>query len=100
MKIKRSVFLILFSLLPGFLCAEKIDMRDFIQLKRGMSEGEVLFRVGASNYESVYSNHHNEILKKVWYYIPTQNGFNAWITEITFDRRGTVSVLNRYRARK
>ena len=100
MKIKKSLFLALILLISSISRAEMIAMRDFIQLQRGMSEGEVLYRVGAFDYESVYSGHYNEVRKRIWYYIPERNGSNAWITEITFDHTGTVSALDRYRARK
>ena len=99
MNTKISVLAAFIMLIPAALSAEMIAMRDFIKLKRGMSEGEVLYRVGNFDHESIYSDHY-QVRKKIWYYIPEHIGSKSWITEITFDHTGTVSSLNRYRARK
>jgi len=80
--------------------AEMIRMQDFIRLSRGMSEAEILYRVGPFDHESVSTDYHNNVIKKVWYYIPTRQSSDAWITEIEFDRSGTVQSLDRYRARR
>ena len=79
--------------------ADMIPMRDFIRLKNGMSEAEVLYRVGAPDHESLFLDYHHNVLHKVWYYIPAGTASNAWITEITFDHAGVVQSLERNRAR-
>lgn len=80
--------------------ADMIPMRDFIRLKNGMSEAEVLYRVGTPDHESLYMDYHHNVLRKVWYYIPARTASNAWITEITFDHAGVVQSLQRDRARR
>ena len=90
----------LLGLLPIFAWADMIPMRDFIQLKRGMSEAEVLYRVGGFDHESVITDYHHNVVKKTWSYIPDYQGSNGWITEIVFDRHGLVQSLERYRVRK
>lgn len=99
---RQLLLLMLLSLLlaPYSSHADMIPMRDFNQLKRGMTEAEVLFRVGLYDYESVYTDHYNNIIRKVWYYIPVNRGSNAWITEIVINRLGEIQSLERYRAKK
>lgn len=80
--------------------ADMIPMRDYNLLTRGMSEAEVLYRVGTYDHQSVYSDYHNNIMRKVWYYIPERERSDAWITEIEFDHNGIVQSLQRYRVRK
>ena len=80
--------------------ADMIPMRDFNHLKRGMTEAEVLYRVGPYDHESIYTDHYNNIIRKVWYYIPATRGSNSWITEIVINRIGEIQSLERYRARK
>lgn len=80
--------------------ADMVPMRDYIQLQRGMSEAEVLYRVGPSDYESVATDHHHNILEKTWYYIPARATSSGWITEIKFDHRGLIESLERYRVRR
>lgn len=80
--------------------ADMIPMRDFIQLKRGMSEGEVLYRVGPFDHETVTFDYHQNIRKKTWFYIPHYYTSDSWITEITFNGSGIIQALDRYPARK
>ena len=80
--------------------ADMIPMRDFIQLRRGMTEAEVLYRVGRFDYESVRTDFHRNVVEKRWYYIPHQNGSNKWITEIVINHFGKIKSMDRYRARK
>jgi hypothetical protein len=100
----RLIFLVattLAAMLYGMASAraDMIAMRDFNLLKRGMSEAEILFRIGPSDHESLYLDYHHNPLRRVWYYIPEQRGSDAWITEIEFDHLGRVQELRRYRAR-
>ena len=79
--------------------SDMIPMKDFIQLKRGMTEAEVLYRVGTYDHETIASNYHDHIIRKTWFYIPEQKGSGDWITEIVFDSRGVIRELDRYRVR-
>ncbi len=90
---------LLLVLSPVDSAAEMISMRDYIQLKTGMTIAEVLYRVGPFDYESVSSDHHHNIIKQIWYYIPSNHGSNSWITELVFDRAGHLQSLERYRAK-
>jgi hypothetical protein len=85
--------------IPGAY-ADMIPMRDFNLLSRGMSEAEVLFRVGPYDHETRYTDYDHSVVRKIWYYIPARATSNAWITEIEFDQNGVVQSLNRYRARR
>ena len=84
---------------PVDSAADMIPMRDYILLKTGMSIAEVLYRVGPFDYESVSSDHHHNIIKQIWYYIPSNQGSDSWITELVFDRAGHLQSLERYRAK-
>jgi len=87
-------------LLPAISFADMIPMRDYIQLRRGMSEAEVLYRVGKFYHESIASDYHHNITRKIWYYIPKKSTSKNWITEIEFDSRGLIQQLERYRISK
>ena len=91
-----SLTLLLAVVIPSR--ADMIPMRDFARLKNGMSEAEVLYRVGVPDHESLYLDYHHDVMRKVWYYIPAGTTSNAWITEITFDHVGVVQSLERNRA--
>jgi hypothetical protein len=80
--------------------ADMIDMRDYTLLRRGMTEAEVLYRVGPYDHQSVFTDYHHSVVRKVWYYIPRHDDSDGWITEIEFDQHGIVQSLERYRARK
>jgi hypothetical protein len=80
--------------------ADMIPMRDYIYLSRGMSEAEVLYRVGPYDHESRYTDHDHNVVRKIWYYIPVRPTSNSWITEIEFDQNGVIQSLTRYRARR
>jgi hypothetical protein len=79
--------------------ADMIPMRDYTLLSRGMSEAEVLFRVGPYDHESRYTDYDHNVIRKIWYYIPHRKTSDSWITEIEFDQGGVVQSLVRYRAR-
>lgn len=81
----------------GLACG--IDMRDYIQLRVGMSEGEVLQRIGPPDHETVVHGPFGAITERTWYYLPGQCGVDnlRWITEITLDSRGRIKALERYR---
>ena len=79
--------------------ADMIPMRDYNLLSRGMTEAEVLFRVGRYDHQSSYGDYHHNIIRKTWYYIPEKKGSQSWISEIEFDGNGVVQELRRYRVR-
>jgi len=79
--------------------ADMIPMRDYIRLDRGMSEAEVLYRVGPFDHQSISSDYYQNVIRKIWYYIPDRQTSDSWITEIEFDNRGVIQSLKRYRAR-
>ena len=79
--------------------ADAIDMRDYIMLKKGMSEAEVLYRFGPYDHETIRSDTYNYVLEKTWYYIPANGSTNDWITEIRFNSKGKIVDLERYKVK-
>jgi hypothetical protein len=81
--------------------ADSVDMRDYNLISNGMSEAEVLYRLGPYDHETVTTGFFNNILHKIWYYIPRQDedSNRQWITEIRFDSSGQVTARDRYRPR-
>ncbi len=72
-------------------------MRDFHLLDTGMSQAEVLYRVGPPDRESVFDGgYHGGPTKIIWYYIPARSA-SAWITEIIFDGNGEIQDTKRYK---
>ena len=95
---------------PGFILAvmmfaspktwaDAVQMHDFIYLRTGMSEAEVLYRIGPSDHETVAYDYFHNILHKIWYYIPGKDEASnkKWITEIHFNRDGRITALDRYK---
>ncbi|MEZ5445821.1 MAG: hypothetical protein R3F45_08600 [Gammaproteobacteria bacterium] len=76
--------------------AGEVDMRDYIMLEEGMTEAEVLYRLGPYDYETVYSDYYFLPIRKRWAYLPAY-GKRGWVTEITFDHRGRIQQIERYR---
>ncbi|MCG3202867.1 MAG: hypothetical protein NFCOHLIN_02753 [Gammaproteobacteria bacterium] len=76
--------------------AGEVDMRDYIMLDEGMTEAEVLYRLGPYDYETVYSDYYHLPIRKRWAYLPAY-GKRGWVTEITFDHRGRIQQIERYR---
>ena len=79
--------------------AEGIDMRDYITLRTGMSEAEVLYKFGPSDHETIRSDRLDFILSKTWFYIPIKSSADKWITEIKFDSNGRLIKRDRYRVK-
>ena len=79
--------------------ADSIPMSDYIRLKTGMTEAEVLYRVGLYDHETVATDYFHNVLQKTWYYIPAQSEISnaRWITEIVFDGAGRVITIDRYK---
>lgn len=97
---KSILFLLAIALVPVIVTAGSVPMRDYNLLSTGMSEAEVLYRLGPYDHETVTYGRFFTILRKTWYYIPTPDEISnfQWITEIQFDDRGLVTGLDRYRA--
>lgn len=98
----RHVFsvgvVVLLSAGSGLMASGKeIDLRDYALLREGMSEAEVYYRLGPCDYESVYSDYHHVVIRRVCSYLPDPQTSTGWITEITFDSRGRVQKLDRFR---
>ena len=98
--LQRQLIFSLFSLVNLSAPADMIPMRDFILLEQGMSEAEVLYRIGPYDYETVNTDHHHNIVDKIWYYIPADRGSDKWITEIIIDRNGRIKAMERYRVNR
>lgn len=94
---KKLLLLFLVVLYGSLASAEAIDMRDYIKLRKGMSEAEVLYRLGAPDHETVKSDYDHNILRRTWFYIPSQQSTDKWITEIEFNSRGRIINLDRNR---
>ena len=78
---------------------EGIDMRDYITLRTGMTEAEVLYKFGPSDHETIRSDRLDFILSKTWFYIPDRSDSEKWITEIKFDSNGRLIKRERYRVK-
>jgi hypothetical protein len=81
---------------PAGAAAAEVDMRDYIMIDEGMTEAEVLYRLGPYDYETVFSDYYHFPIRRRWAYLPAY-GRRGWITEITFDHRGRVQQIERYR---
>ena len=81
--------------------ADSISMRDYNLLTNGMSEAEVLYRLGPYDHETVNYDYYRNIQHKTWYYIPApgENSNRKWISEIRFNGRGVIVHLDRYKPR-
>ena len=94
---KKLILLLLILLYGPLASADAIDMQDYILLRNGMTEAEVLYRIGPYDHETIKSDRYNYILTKTWFYIPPHNSTNKWITEIRFDANGKVVSRDRHR---
>ena len=95
---KKYLLLSLF-LYGSFASADAIDMRDYNLLRNGMSEAEVLYRIGPYDHETIKTDHYHAILRKTWFYIPIQGSTDKWITELSFDGNGKLISRDRYRVK-
>ena len=95
----KYILLILTSLHSFSIFADGIDMRDYMTLRFGMSEAEVLYKFGPSDHETIRSDRLDFILSKTWFYIPVRSSADKWITEIKFDSNGRLIKRDRYRVK-
>jgi hypothetical protein len=96
---KKFILLLVFSIYSSLLIADAIGMRDYITLRTGMSEAEILYKFGTSDHETIRSDRLNFILSKTWFYIPNRSSNDKWITEIKFDSNGKLIKRDRYRVK-
>lgn len=97
---KKLLLLFLVLLYGSMASADAIDMRDYIKLRKGMSEAEVLYRLGAPDHETQRTDHYHNILRKTWFFIPSQRSTEKWMSEIEFDSKGRIINLRRNRINK
>ena len=99
---KLFLLILTTTLLLADVRAESITMTDYNLLRKGMTEAEILYRVGPYDHETVNYDYFHNILHKTWYYIPGQAEISdrQWITEVRFNASGIVEHLDRYRARQ
>lgn len=97
---KKLLLLFLVLLYGSMASADAIDMRDYIKLRKGMSEAEVLYRLGAPDHETQRTDYHHNILRKNWFFIPSQQSTSKWLSEIEFDSKGRIINLRRNRINK
>jgi len=96
---KKYILLALISFYSFSISADGIDMRDYITLRSGMTEAEVLYKFGPSDHETIRSDRLDFILSKTWFYIPLRTSADKWITEIKFDSNGRLIKRDRYRVK-
>ena len=95
----KLILLLLTLFFSSASSAEAIDMRDYIRLRNGMTEAEVLYRFGPCDHETVRIDRYDAVLEKTWFYIPGKNSTIKWITEIQFDSKGRITNLDRYKVK-
>ena len=96
---KLPLIFLLAGLIPRVTMADSIPMSDYIRLKTGMTEADVLYRVGLYDHETIATDYFQNVIRKTWYYIPAHSEMcNAkWITEIVFDGAGRIITIDRYK---
>ncbi|NIR58431.1 MAG: hypothetical protein GWO02_02370 [Gammaproteobacteria bacterium] len=92
----RALVVVLW-LVAGGAGAGAIPFDEYKLLREGMSEGEILRRVGPPDHERVVYQDHG-IHRVIWYYIPDGRYSGDWSTEIHFDAHGRVIELERRKA--
>lgn len=91
-------FLLLsFMIFSVHAVAGEVDMRDYIKIRNGMTEAEILYLLGPYDHETIKSDRYDYIFDKTWYYIPAQGSNGKWITEVRFNSSGELIDHDRYR---
>ncbi|NIP73725.1 MAG: hypothetical protein GWO16_12165 [Gammaproteobacteria bacterium] len=93
MNVHARITLVLLAVTARWAAADAIPFHKYRLLREGMSEGQVLLRVGEPDRETVISNDY--IYRKIWYYLPDGRYSGDWLTVITFDANGKVIRLER-----
>jgi len=86
---------VLFSLLIFFvsLAAVAADAKERSFVRKGMGEGEVMFKVGKPDHEAFVRNERGFPEEKTWTYFPDPRDPET-LTIITF-RAGVVAIIER-----
>lgn len=87
----RTVLLAFWMLMPTLTLAA--DASERVHLREGMSEGEVLVKVGKPDSESFDSGGGSKITVKRWIYLPHPNDQQT-VTTVTL-REGRVTYVSR-----
>lgn len=95
----KKIYLLALLCFSPFAMSDAVPFSDFKFIDTGMSEGEVLYRIGVPDHETIQSDFYHNIIRKTWFYIPEKRtpSSKRWISEVTFDFRGNVSNVKRYR---
>ena len=88
---KTVIAALLFVLIPAFAIAADPTERKFI--REGMSEGEVLAKIGKPDSETLDSSGGAAVTVKRWIYLPTE-GDQQTITTIVL-KEGKVASVER-----
>jgi len=81
----------------GAPCASAVDARDRGFIRKGMAEGEVLFKIGKPDHETFVRNIKGQAEEKTWTYFPHYRDPQT-LTIITL-RAGVVADIERKIAR-
>ena len=95
----RFALTILMIIGTSSVMADAVPFSDYKLLNTGMTEAEILYRIGPPDHETVLTDYHHFVIRKTWFYIPNKNQSSSkrWISEIRFDAFGHVVNLKRYR---
>ncbi|MBX3635128.1 MAG: hypothetical protein KF683_07040 [Rubrivivax sp.] len=95
MKLARAILVSLMALAAGGALAADARERGFV--RKGMAEGEVVFRIGKPDHEAFVSNVRGQPEEKTWTYFPHRRDPQT-LTIITL-RAGVVADIERKIAR-
>ena len=97
---KKAVFLVAFCLTAALVepvLGGQIDLVDFGLIKRGMSEAEILVRLGPPDYESVEGVFPNKLLIKSYFYFSEPGRHQDITTVIKFEGGRVIRKERIYR---
>jgi hypothetical protein len=84
---KKAIFLTtmcLIGMLVSQVTAGQVDLLDYGLIQRGMSEAEVLVRLGAPDHESLEGFSPNKLLLKSYFYFSEPGRYQNITTVIRF----------------
>jgi hypothetical protein len=97
---KKGVFLVMFCLtavLVAPVLGGQVDLVDYGLIKRGMSEAEVLVRLGPPDHESFEGFSPNKLLIKSYFYFSEPGRHQEITTVIKFEGGRVISKERIYR---
>ena len=96
---KSSLFLItcLIAVLASSVAAGQVDLREFGLIQRGMSEAEVLVRLGPPDHESFEGVSSNDLLIKSYFYFSEPDRHQDITTIIRFKGGRVIHTERIYR---